>query len=222
MRSAFDENGYAIIEAVLNATECEAFASRVSKTEGLGTGCRGLLQQVWCAELAVRLKKHAVIAACLPAAAVAVQCTLFDKSPVRNWLVAWHQDLSIPVLERITHPKYTGWSEKEGLLYVQPPPSILETLVAVRVHLDDCGSGAGPLRVVPRSHQYGRLSESHARERRAVGEVECVAKRGDALLMRPLLLHASSKAISPVRRRVLHFLFGSAELPHALRWSNAV
>jgi ectoine hydroxylase-related dioxygenase (phytanoyl-CoA dioxygenase family) len=144
---------------------------------------------------------------------------LFDKSPTKNWVVAFHQDLSIPVRERITHPDCTGWSEKEGILFVQPPLSVLETLVAVRVHLDDCGTEAGALRVVPGSHRYGRLSESEARQqRRASGEVECVAKRGDALLMRPLLLHASSKATAPVRRRVLHLLFGPVDLPHGLRW----
>src|SRR4051812_114307 len=50
----------------------------------------------------------------LPRGAVAVQCTLFDKSADKNWLVALHQDLSIPVPERVTHPDCSGWSEKEG------------------------------------------------------------------------------------------------------------
>ena len=106
---------------------------------------------------------------------------------------------------------------------MQPPLSLLESLVAVRVHLNECGPGAGPLRVVPGSHRHGRLSKSEARhQQQTKGEFECFVKRGDALLMRPLLLHASSKATAPSRRRVLHFLFGPAELPHALRWHNAV
>jgi hypothetical protein len=37
--------------------------------------------------------------------------------------------------------------------------------------------------------------------------------------MRPLLLHASSRARLPVRRRILHFLFGPARLPHGLVWN---
>ena len=223
MRSAFDENGYAIIDAVLDAEQCEAVANRVSAA-GLGrAGSRNLLHDACCAELALCLKSFAEIAEHLPATAVAVQCTLFDKTPARNRLVALHQDLSIPVRERITHPDCTGWSEKEGVLFVQPPLSVLESLVAVRVHLDECGPGAGPLRVVPGSHRHGRLSDGEARhQRQANGEFECLAKRGDALLMRPLLLHASSKAAEPSRRRVLHFLFGPAELPHPLRWGSAV
>jgi hypothetical protein len=40
--------------------------------------------------------------------------------------------------------------------------------------------------------------------------------------MRPLLLHASSKATSPVPRRVLHFVFGPPTLPLGLEWRWAV
>jgi hypothetical protein len=154
---------------------------------------------------------------------VAVQCTLFDKSPRANWLVALHQDLSIPVGDRVPHPELTGWSRKEGVLHVQPPASLLETLVAVRVHLDDSTADGGPLRVVPGSHRDGRFTESGASARRAErGETECLVGKGGVLLMRPLLLHASSKASRPSRRRVLHFLFGPAGLPYGLRWPDAV
>jgi len=219
----FDEDGYAIIGGVLSADQCQAVAQHVSESERLRAGTRNLLHDFVCVQVATDLRSSAAIAEQLGVTAVAVQCTLFDKSAERNWLVAWHQDLSIPVGERIPHPQCTGWSEKEGTLFVQPPVSILESLVAVRVHLDDCEAGAGPLRVVPGSHRHGRLSRSEARRQRETsGEVPCLAKRGDALLMRPLLLHASSKATVPSRRRVLHFLFGPAELPYGLRWANAV
>jgi hypothetical protein len=36
--------------------------------------------------------------------------------------------------------------------------------------------------------------------------------------MRPLLLHASSKAINGPPRRVLHFVFGPSHLPEGFRW----
>jgi hypothetical protein len=54
--------------------------------------------------------------------------------------------------------------------------------------------------------------------RQASGEVACAAPRGSALVMRPLLLHGSSKARGTRLRRVLHFLFGPRELPFGLRW----
>jgi ectoine hydroxylase-related dioxygenase (phytanoyl-CoA dioxygenase family) len=131
-----------------------------------------------------------------------------------------HQDLSIPVRERREGPRLAGWSEKEGVLYVQPPVEVLEQLVAVRIHIDDCGPDHGPLRVVPGSHRLGRLGERDIpavrQERR---ERDCVVGPGGALIMRPLLVHASSKAVAPNRRRVLHFLFGPEELPLGLEWS---
>ncbi|KRB06884.1 hypothetical protein ASD86_12855 [Lysobacter sp. Root690] len=65
-----------------------------------------------------------------------------------------------------------------------------------------------------------RLCESL---RAAHGEVECTARPGDLLIMRPLLLHASSKAVQPSgRRRILHFLFGPRDPGFGLRWSLAI
>jgi hypothetical protein len=56
--------------------------------------------------------------------------------------------------------------------------------------------------------------------RREVAEIACNAHRGSALVMRPLLLHASSKASGLSRRRVLHLLFGPRQLPHGLNWQH--
>ena len=53
-------------------------------------------------------------------------------------------------------------------------------------------------------------------------EVVCHASQGSALVMRPLLLHASSKSKGYGRRRVLHFVFGPRSLPYGLRWQLAI
>ncbi|MDA2933344.1 hypothetical protein MYX82_03265 [Acidobacteria bacterium AH-259-D05] len=53
-------------------------------------------------------------------------------------------------------------------------------------------------------------------------ETTCVVPKGGVLVMRPLLLHASSKSITIEPRRVLHFLLGPPQLPHGLRWRDAV
>ena len=218
-----EDAGFAQIPGALATDQC---AELLTAIDGGGTGragARNLLDVPTCQKLAATFKAHAQVGPFLPHGAVAVQCTLFDKSPEKNWLVALHQDLSIPVRERAPHPECTGWSEKEGVLYVQPPVAVLELLVAVRAHLDDCGSASGPLRVVPGSHRYGRLSAETARAlREQRGNFECVARRGDVLVLRPLLLHSSSKAQGPAPRRVLHFLFGPQELTCGLKWHRAV
>ena len=154
---------------------------------------------------------------------VAVQCSCFEKSTSRNWLVPLHQDLSIPVAQRVAHPQLRGWSEKEGALYVQAPIELLQQLVALRLHVDDCGVDDGPLRVLPGSHRRGLIDDAAAvAARRNEAEVVCTAPRGSVLVMSPLLLHASSKGIGSSLRRVLHFVFGPPALPCGLRWHLAV
>lgn len=148
-----------------------------------------------------------------------VRALLFDKTPETNWKVSWHQDLSIAVTDRAEIPGFSGWSLKEGVWHVQPPLEVLERMLTVRLHLDDCGTGQGPLRVLPGSHRHGRLSSGDIlRLRRATVAEEIRCRAGDALIMRPLLLHASSKATHPSRRRVLHVEYANEALPDGLKW----
>jgi ectoine hydroxylase-related dioxygenase (phytanoyl-CoA dioxygenase family) len=152
-----------------------------------------------------------------------VQCSLFEKSVDNNWLVALHQDLSIPVAERVDHPALNAWSNKDGCWFVQAPVEVLEQLVAVRLHVDVCTEFDGALKLIPGSHQYGKLDTTQANTLRAAnGERLCAVECGAALVMRPLILHASSKASGFSRRRVLHFVFGPNELPYGLQWHYAV
>ena len=214
-----DEAGYALLPGLLRAGHLDEVAASLESWLQGAAGSRNLLKQPRCRDTAALLKTRLVEAGLLNAASAAVQCTLFDKTADRNWLVALHQDTSIPASSNPPDAALPV-SVKEGEPYVQPPVGVLESLLAVRVHLDDCGVDAGPLRVVPGSHRAGRLGDAEARALRDMhGETTCTAARGDALAMRPLLLHASSRARAPVRRRVLHFLFGPSRLPHGLVWN---
>ena len=220
--SEFKKSGYFVIPGVIDAVLNRRLGAFVGGIAG-GAGSRRLLDEAWCVHLAGALRGDARIRSLLPRHAVAVQCTLFDKSPTKNWLIAFHQDLSIPVSSRVNSPECSGWSEKEGHLYVQPPVSVLEQLVAVRLHIDDCPAESGALRVVPHSHLEGRVDPSQADAlHRHHGETVIPVAQGGVLLMRPLLLHASSKGTSLVPRRVLHFVFGPPKLPLGLEWRWAV
>ena len=223
MTAQFGQLGYALVPGVLAVDDCARLAGLVEPAAAASGGTRCLLAQPWCAALAAQLRADPRLAGCIGPGALAVQCTYFEKSAGRNWLVPLHQDLSIPVAARVDAQALRGWSVKEGTLFVQPPPTVLENLVAVRVHLDPCEAEDGPLMVVPGSHRAGVLAQlDAAAAREAAPAVACIAGIGDALLMRPLLLHASSKAAGQGRRRVLHFVFGPRVLPHGLAWSVAL
>lgn len=221
---SFAANGFTTIPTAVSPETLAAILAQPQIAAETDAGTRDLLEHPWCCDLAAFLRQRLQTAHWLPADALAVQCTLFRKSGAGNWKVALHQDLSIPVAQRIEHPALRGWSSKQGVHFVQPPVATLERLLAVRLHLDPCGEGDGPLRVVPASHRHGRLSPARSQALRdAHGETECTARPGDLLIMRPLLLHASSKAVAPSgRRRVLHFLFGPADPGYGLRWSTAI
>ena len=179
-------------------------------------GSRNLLHDSCCAELALCLKSFAAIAEHLPATAVA-QCTLFDKSLARNWLVALHQDLSIPVRERLTHFDCTGWSEKGGRK--------LCAATALRPRVARSGSNTSrraaarePAHCVWCLARTGTGGSTAKRDikRQKNGESECFAKRGDRAADADRYCYTHRPRQRHLPRRVLHFLFGPAELPHAL------
>jgi ectoine hydroxylase-related dioxygenase (phytanoyl-CoA dioxygenase family) len=158
----------------------------------------------------------------LPSGAVAIQAIAFDKSPTANWKVAWHQDLMFPFANAVVAPGYAIPSLKDGIHFAQAPAEVLGDLLAVRLHLDDCAEDNGPLRVSPGTHRLGILpGAAIAAQVATQGERTCLAKEGEGVLMRPLLLHASSQAHTPKHRRVLHFVFHSGA-PVAERWHQAI
>jgi hypothetical protein len=140
------------------------------------------------------------------------RATLFDKSPMANWLVVWHQDTALPLRDRHETPGWGPWSVKEGVIYAHAPQSGLSQILALRVHLDDSTAENGPLRVLPRTHTLGVLAddELHKLSTR-IAAVDCLIPSGGVLAMRPLIVHASSKSRSDAIRRVLHVEYASPE-----------
>lgn len=202
----FNHHGYLILENILAANALDNIKQQLTHIDSAGS--RELLSEDWCKTLANQLKCHPLLSSVLPDTCKAIQCTYFHKSLEKNWLVPLHQDLSLPVKELFTQEGFTGWSKKQGALFVQPPSTIANQIIAVRLHIDDCLSEHGPLKVVPTSHQMGRIPEKQwLSVRDQKGEVECSVNAGGVVMMSPLILHSSSKATHPNGRRVLHFLF---------------
>lgn len=141
----------------------------------------------------------------------------FDKPAGSNWLVAWHQDVMISVDGRAALPGYGPWSGKGGDTTVLPPREILESIVTLRLHLDDCDATNGALRVVAGSHRHGVIPNEH-HPAYTPQAVTCEVPAGGLMLMQPLTLHASNRSTGHHPRRVIHLEFSTAELPTALAW----
>jgi ectoine hydroxylase-related dioxygenase (phytanoyl-CoA dioxygenase family) len=137
--------------------------------------------------------------------ALPFHATLFDKSPQANWLVVWHQDTALPLRERRNTPGWGPWSVKDGVIYAHAPASALCRVAALRIHLDNSTTHNGPLRVLPGTHTQGVLSDDAIQELAArIAPVDCLVPQGGVLVMKPLLVHASSKSQLAMPRRVLH------------------
>ena len=220
LQRAIDERGWAVTEPVIDAVEVERLREDVAPhaVDGRG-GARNLLGHAFVRALAKQPAIRGVAARILGDDCFAVRALLFDKTPQANWKVVWHQDLTIATNAGADVDGYGPWTEKAGVPHVQPPTSVLERMLAVRIHLDPCREDNGPVRVIDGSHKLGRLSAAAIDElRQSRPAVDCVAESGAILAFRPLILHASAPAKSPNHRRVIHIEYASCELSAPLQW----
>ncbi len=217
MNYQIEHDGFTIVSSVLSAdARCELI-SQLGPVSGAGR--RGLLKEPAVAKLAPSRRIIDLVRPHLPEEPIPVRAIYFDKTPDTNWLVTWHQDLTLALRARLEAPGFGPWSVKDGVPHVQPPIELLERMLTVRLHLDDADEDNGALQVLPASHRNGRLSATDIRAmRERCPEVICSVAAGDALLMRPLLLHASSRSRLPRHRRVLHIEFAAFALPDGLQW----
>jgi hypothetical protein len=138
-----------------------------------------------------------------------VRGLFFDKPPGRSWWLPWHKDMTIAVKNNaLPSRRFTRPTIKAGVPHVIAPVELLEQMLTVRLHLDAVTTDNGPLRVIPGSHRTGREIVAAETEPATI-----LAQAGDALLMRPLLAHASGDAASgtTLHRRILHLEFAPRE-----------
>jgi ectoine hydroxylase-related dioxygenase (phytanoyl-CoA dioxygenase family) len=215
-------DGYAIVEGVLNDDAVRGYIEVLRDDSRNGArrgGRRNLLEIAAMRELAQSETVMTLVRPVLGDGAFPVRGILFDKQDGANWKVPWHQDVTIAVKRRVDTDGYGPWSAKEGVLHVQPPSAVLERMVSVRLHLDDCPSSNGALRVIAGSHHSGKLDQNLIPDFVSAGsETVCEVMKGGALLMSPLTIHASSAAEKPQHRRVIHFDYANVDLADGLEW----
>jgi ectoine hydroxylase-related dioxygenase (phytanoyl-CoA dioxygenase family) len=208
-----NDQGFEIHPDVLASEEVAALSKGLEEApiERSRAGARHLLRTPAVATVARDARLLAMAGRALGTEACPFRATLFTKSPRSNWLVVWHQDTALPLRERREVPGWGPWSVKAGVTYAHAPADALSRIVALRVHLDDSTAANGPLRVLPGTHRLGVLSDERVHElASSIPASDCTVPRGGIVVMRPLLVHASSKAASADPRRVVHIEYAAS------------
>jgi len=226
MKSEYKKNGYFLIENGINKNEVISLIDelKIFEKQMNHYGVRDLMHKV------PHIRYLAMSCSLLPIAkeilgdqVKPVRAVFFDKTAKANWNVAWHQDTSIAVKKKIDVPGFGPWSEKQGVVHVEPPEEYLSKMLTLRVHLDPANNKSGVLRLIPGTHRHGRIA---SKELIKIVEnskiIECNANSGDILLMSPLLFHSSRKAITPSHRRIIHLEYSAMILPPPLKWHECV
>lgn len=219
----FSNDGVEIVSGVLSPEEMRAVTEEISLgcTALRSHGIRNLEKKFRSiAALASANNVLALVQRYLGRRPALVRALFFDKSPGYNWAVGWHQDKTVTLNRRADLEGWGPWSCKEGVHHVQPPRDVLDAMVTVRLHLDSADEQNGPLRVLPGSHREGILSDARVDELAAASRaITCAVAAGDAVVMRPLIVHSSPKSQAGVHRRVVHLEYTAYELPTGLQWA---
>jgi ectoine hydroxylase-related dioxygenase (phytanoyl-CoA dioxygenase family) len=207
------DRGYSITERIFERREMAQLCRTLAGTDVARTraGARHILRISEVRALASHPAVLALAGAFIGEQPIPFRATLFDKSATSNWLVAWHQDTALPLRRRVDDSEWGPWSVKGGVLHAIAPTSALARVIALRIHLDDSTETNGPLRVLPGTQSGGVLTHDEIRRlANTVVPVACVAPAGGVVAMRPLVVHASSKARDAQPRRVLHVEYAAS------------
>lgn len=203
--------GYSVEPDIVSYAECESVLAAVAHSSRSRAGVRHLMSNPSVAALANDNRLLKIARAAVGETAIPFRATLFEKTGDKNWLIAWHQDTALPLTAKFIEPGWGPWSEKAGVLYAHAPASALSRVVALRLHLDASTLDNGPLRVIPVVALDRVLTDDEVTSIVATHTaVDVPCPRGGVIAMRPLIIHASSKASNDQPRRVLHIEYAES------------
>ncbi|MCX6317444.1 MAG: phytanoyl-CoA dioxygenase family protein [Bacteroidetes bacterium] len=227
VKKSIDENGFAILDSVFSHAQVTALQELIEqagtvdpsfrKTDDL-FAIRRFFKVIPAATPLIFTKAfNACIESWIGPGYFVVKSLYFDKPALSNWFVAFHQDQTIAVDRKMEEAGFGPWRVKQGQYAVQPPTVLLEDNFTIRIHLDDTTEENGALQVIPGSHRIGVIRPEQAD---LTGKISCPVARGGIMIMKPLLLHASSRTVNNARRRVVHIEFSRQELPAGMQWAE--
>ncbi|RYE19484.1 MAG: phytanoyl-CoA dioxygenase [Sphingobacteriales bacterium] len=230
-RDELSNDGFTIIDQIYTDAEVQAIHNTLSEVQSTNANFRKTddlfaIRQFFkevpqMLPLVLNDKLKSIISDLFGSEYFIVKSIYFDKPGNSNWFVAYHQDLTISVTNKIDMPGYGPWTVKQGQFGVQPPIEVLEDNYTVRIHLDDTNEDNGALKVIPASHKKG-IYRAETIDWNTEREAICNVDAGGIMIMKPLLLHASSRTVNEQNRRVIHVEFSRIELPDGIGWAEKI
>lgn len=230
IQEQIERDGYHLLKGAFSAAECDAILATwqakclgdahgiMRNARGEVVGARNLLT-LWpeIASLTHQPGLMRSIRGILGQEIGLVRALYFDKPPGDSWALPWHKDMAIAVRDnRSSSSHFTHPTQKYGVAHVEAPEWLLAQMLTARIHLDEVNEENGPLRVAPGSHRGGKQNSACA------DPVHVLSGKGDVLLIRPLVSHASGhcKSDATGHRRILHLEFSPiTELPDGYCWN---
>jgi hypothetical protein len=228
LRSAQAEQGWCILPQALEPARLSRLLALTDRlVDSLDEGVRRSEGAVYAARNVVQVIPEVVsewrspmlvdfIHRCLGTEAGLVRILFFDKPPEQTWALPWHKDLLIATQPFAAAEGYSPPRPRAGVLHTEPPLSVLESMVTLRLHLDEITPENGPLQVASGTHRTGKTLLLDGYPQHTI----CTAA-GDVLAMSPLLVHCSgsSDPATTRHRRILHLEFSrTRDLPGGVRW----
>lgn len=221
--------GYAVINDVFTAEEITSILDTINKIDTSGPAfrktndlfaIRRFVKEVPAiSPLIFTSRLREIISQLFGKDYFLVKSIYFDKPEQSNWFVAYHQDLTISVDQKMACEGFEQWTVKNDQFAVQPPVDLLENIFTIRIHLDDTDENNGALKIAPGSHLKG-VYRPETIDWNKEKEVVCNVPRGGIMIMQPLLLHASNRTLNNNKRRVIHLEFSDRPLPGGLQWGE--
>jgi len=150
MKSNLNQKGFEIIENVYSEREVNEMLEMMESEEiEKKFGIREfLIENPELQEKIFTKKLLAIIETISQDCDKSIKSIYFDKPPSSNWIVNWHQDLTINLVGKKEVANFKNWRVKKERTIVQPNKEILESIFTIRIHLDDCTKENGALRVI--------------------------------------------------------------------------
>ena len=213
------KDGAEFFEEALTSNELNEVKQLAKRYGGQGPGIRLAADPMLDEILSPKKQPFKIAERFLGPGARPVRALLFDKTAGSNWALGWHQDRTIAVREKLEEPGFEIWTRKSGLHHVEPPFSLLEHMITLRIHVDDTGADNAPLKIVLGSHAVGRVALDEIPGVVERGDiVDCLAIPGDIWAYATPILHASDASRSLGHRRVLQVDWSKDNLPGKLQW----